>query len=100
MAKAHCLSFFSPFVVGFLLVLFILLFFFGTLTGTSCMYVNGKSCWAVGSVDFGIVDPDLGDGVFVFCDYECKKIDPNYEYYETSSNEETGQRGCICCYWR
>ncbi|KAI3942612.1 hypothetical protein MKW92_012537 [Papaver armeniacum] len=90
MAKAHCLSFFSPFVVGFLLVLFV----------SDLTYVNGKSCWAVGSVDFGIVDPDLGDGVFVFCDYECKKIDPNYEYYDTSSNEETGQRGCICCYWR
>ncbi|RZC76432.1 hypothetical protein C5167_000552 [Papaver somniferum] len=89
MAKAIHLSFFSPFLLGFLLVLCV----------SNLTYVRAKSCWAVGSVDLG-VDPVLGDGAFIFCDDGCKDIDPNYEYYDTSFNEETGQRGCICCYWR
>ncbi|KAI3888211.1 hypothetical protein MKW92_017842 [Papaver armeniacum] len=89
MAKTHHLSFFSPLLIGFLLVLFV----------SDLAYVRGKSCQLLGSVDFGIVDPELGDAVFLYCLDECLKIDPRTEYYVTGSDEETGQRACACCLW-
>ncbi|MCL7046208.1 hypothetical protein MKW94_019326 [Papaver nudicaule] len=87
MAKTH--QSFSPFLVGFLLVLFV----------SDLAYVHGKSCYLLGVADLG-VDPDMGDIAYIFCDAECKKIDENYEYFEKLINAETGQRFCQCCLWR
>ncbi|KAI3897961.1 hypothetical protein MKX03_027188 [Papaver bracteatum] len=82
MAKAHNLSFFSPFLVGFLMVLFL-----SDLTS-----VYGQSCYPQATVELG------GGALCVMCGFQCGRVGGiTFDSTTCGYNPETGNNVCICC---
>ncbi|KAI3973722.1 hypothetical protein MKX01_031142 [Papaver californicum] len=88
MAKAHHhLSFSAPFLVGFLLVLFV----------SDLAYVH-SSCYPQGSVE---LEPGF-DCTYAYCSYiicHNYQVETGIKYDSVACgyNPETGNKVCICC---